>query len=211
MIRINLFPVRQARLREKGKQQAAIGVAVLAIVASVVVVFHGLQTGENETLAAKNRRLTDTIERLKKEIGDYEQVKAQRADLQRQRDAIKKLQENRAGPVFLMRELSDILSAGKGPSFDRQEYDETLRRDPTAGYNPNWDVKRLWITAWEEKSHDVTLRGSAKSTDDVAEFAKRLKLSPFFSDVYWQQTTPAIDNRLNLSYVTFDLRCKVVY
>lgn len=211
MIRINLFPVRQARLREKGKQQAAIGAAVLGVVASVVVVFHGWEVNQNEVLAAKNKRLSENIERLKKEIGDYEAVKAQRADLQRQRDAIKKLQENRAGPVFLMRELSDILSAGKGPSFDKQEYEDTLRKDPTAGYQPNWDVKRLWLMSWEEKNHDVVIKGAGKSNDDVAEFAKRLKLSPFFSDVYWQQTTPQSDQRLNLTYVTFDLRCKVVY
>jgi type IV pilus assembly protein PilN len=155
--------------------------------------------------------LNDAVERLKREIGDYEQVKAQRAELQRQRDAIQKLQANRAGPVFLMRELSGILSTGKGPSFDKTEYEETLRRDPNAGYNPNWDVRRVWVTSWEEKGHEVTIKGSAKSSDDVAEFTKRLKLSPFFADVYWQQTTPQTDSKLNVSYVNFDMRCKVNY
>lgn len=211
MIRINLFPVRQARLRERGKQHLVIGVGILSLAVAGVVVYHGYETGQSEAVQAKVRSLTDAVERLKREIGDYDQVKAQRAELQRQREAIQKLQLNRAGPVYLMRELSGILSTGKGPSFDKAEYEETLRRDPNAGYNPNWDVRRVWVTSWEEKGHEVTIKGSAKSSDDVAEFTKRLKLSPFFSDVYWQQTTPQNDTKLNVTYVNFDMRCKVNY
>ncbi|MCS6914125.1 MAG: PilN domain-containing protein [Myxococcales bacterium] len=211
MIRINLFPVRQARLRERGKQHLVIGIGVLSVVVAGIVVYHGYETAQNEELQQRVHALRQAVEQLKQELGDYEQVKAQRAELQRQREAIQRLQQNRAGPVFLMRELSDILSMGKGPSFDKAEYEEALRRDPNAGFNPNWDVRRVWLTSWEEKNHEVVIKGSAKSSDDVAEFTKRLKLSPFFSDVYWQQTTPQKDEKRNVTYVNFDLRCKVSY
>ena len=53
--------------------------------------------------------------------------------------------------------------------------------------------------------------GAAKSDEDVAEFLKRLKLSAFFSEVYWQQTQPTVDAKLNVAYVTFDVTCKVNY
>jgi hypothetical protein len=33
----------------------------------------------------------------------------------------------------------------------------------------------------------------------------------FFSDVYWKQTQPQFDAKLNVSYVTFDVTCKVNY
>ena len=46
---------------------------------------------------------------------------------------------------------------------------------------------------------------------EVAEFTRRLKLSPFFTDVYWQQTTPQQDGPGRINYVGFDLRCKVNY
>lgn len=211
MIKINLFPVRQARQREIGKLHAVIGLAVTLLTVAAIVVYDGHESATNNRIRAKNQELTESIEKLKTEVGDYEQVKAQRAELQRQRDAIQKLTSNRSGPVFLMRELSDILSKGKGPSFDKLEYEDSLRRDPNAGFNPNWDVRRLWLLAWDQKAQDVTIKGSAKSTDDVAEFTKRLKISAFFSDVYWQQTTPQIDEKTGVSYVNFDLRCKVVY
>ena len=57
----------------------------------------------------------------------------------------------------------------------------------------------------------MKIKGAAKSDEDVAEFLKRLKVSAFFSDVYWQQTKPEIDTKLNVSYVTFDVTCRVNY
>ena len=41
-----------------------------------------------------------------------------------------------------------------------------------------------------------------------------MKLSPFFEkgSVYWQQTQPQLDTRLNnVSYVTFDVTARVMY
>lgn len=211
MIRINLFPVRQARQRERGKQQLAIGVGILSVVTAAIVVYHGYETAENAQIELRNKQLTESIDKLKKEIGDYEQVKTQRAELLKQKETLLKLQSNRAGPVYLMREVADILSQGKGPTLDKVEYDETLRRDPNAGFNPNWDVRRVWLTAWEEKNHIVTLRGQAKSADDAAEFAKRMKLSPFFLEVYLQQIQAQADTKNNVSFVTFDIKCRVNY
>ncbi len=211
MIRINLFPVRQARLREKGKQQLAIGVGVVSVILATVVVYHGYQTAENARIQAKNAKLTAEIDKLKKEVGDYEVVKQQRADFLRQKEIFQKLIASRAGPVYLMRELSDILSKGKGPSFDKTEYEDTLRHDPNAGFNPNWDSRRLWVLSFVERNKNVTVKGQAKSSDDVAEFGKRLKISPFFQDVYWEQTTPQFDAKRNINYVNFDLKCRVTY
>ena len=143
---------------------------------------------------------------------DYEQVKAQRDSLLRQKAAIKKLQDARSGPAFLMRELSDILTKGKGPTIVREEYDKQLQQDPNAGYNPNWEPKRCWLLQYAEKEGVATIRGGAKSSEDVAEFLKRLKLSAFFSDVYWKQTQPQVDAKAsNVTFVVFDVTARVHY
>jgi len=60
----------------------------------------------------------------------------------------------------------------------------------------------------------VTIKGGAKSAEDVAEFLKRLKLSAFFEpkSVYWQQTQPQVDTKLSsVTYVTFDVTARVNY
>ncbi|HEX4382140.1 MAG TPA: PilN domain-containing protein [Myxococcales bacterium] len=211
MIRINLLPVKATKRREQGVRQLIVGVVSVSVVLVGIIVFHGTRLSQINEMRADNQSMSRAIAQLKAEIGDYDVVKAQRDELIRQRDAIKRLQANRAGPVWLMRELSDILTKGKGPTFNKEQYEEQLRRDPNAGFNPNWEPKRVWLLSYEEHSHAVKIKGAAKSDEDVAEFLKRLKLSAFFSDVYWQQTQPQMDTRLNVSFVIFDVTCRVNY
>ena len=185
MIRINLLPVKATKRREQGVRQLIVGVVSVSIALVAIIIFHGTQVSQVNQMRADNQATSRAIAALKAEIGDYEVVKAQRDELSRQRDAIKRLQQNRSGPVWLMRELSDILTKGKGPTFNKERY--------------------------EEHQHSVKIHGAAKSDEDVAEFLKRLKLSAFFDQVYWQQTQPQVDNKYNVNYVTFDVTCRVNY
>jgi type IV pilus assembly protein PilN len=211
MIRINLLPVKAAKRREQGQKQLLAGAVVLTLTIVSIIVFHGTQVAHINDLRDHNVGLTRDIARLKAEVGDYDVIKAQRDELIRQRDAIKRLQANRSGPVWLLRELSDILTPGKGPTFNKEQYEEQIKRDPSAGFNPNWDTRRAWLISYTETEHNVKIHGGAKSDEDVAEFLKRLKQSAFFSDVYWQQTKPEVDTKMNVSYVTFDVTCRVNY
>jgi type IV pilus assembly protein PilN len=211
MIKINLLPVKAAKRREQGQRQLLIGAGVFTLAVVGVIFFHTAEARAIAELENDNRVLEREIANLKAEIGDYDVIKAQREDLIRQRDAIKRLQANRSGPVWMMRELSDILTKGKGPTFNKEEYEDQIKRDPNAGFNPNWEPKRVWLLSYEEKNHQVKIKGAAKSDEDVAEFLKRLKQSAFFSNVYWQQTQPQTEQKLNVSYVTFDVTCQVDY
>jgi type IV pilus assembly protein PilN len=211
MIKINLLPVKAAKRREQGQRQLLIGAGAFTLAVVGVIFFHAAEARAIDELESDNRTLERDIAALKAEIGDYDIIKAQREDLIRQRDAIKRLQANRSGPVWMMRELSDILTKGKGPTFNKEQYEEQIKRDPNAGFNPNWEPKRVWLLSYEEKNHQVKIKGAAKSDEDVAEFLKRLKQSAFFSNVYWQQTQPQSDQKLNVSYVTFDVTCQVDY
>jgi type IV pilus assembly protein PilN len=211
MIRINLLPVKAAKRRSAGQKQVLLGaIAVVGALAGVVL-FHGWVSADLDVQKNQLAELQSTIAKLKTEVGDYDDIKRQRDDLKRQKDAIEKLQAARTGPVFLMRELSDILTRSKGPTFNKDRYEEMLRKDPNAGLNPAWEPKRAWLLSYTEKDGVVTIHGGAKSDEDVAEFLKRLKLSAFFSDVYWQQTQPQTEGKGNVSFVTFDVACRVNY
>ena len=214
MIRINLLPVKAAQRRASGVRQLLIAGVVVLIAATGLVAFHTLESNQVDILKAKCVAVDDQIKKLKAEVGDYDQVLADRDALMRQKNAIKKLEEARTGPAFLMRELSDIVTKGRGPSINKEQYDEALKKDPNAGFNPNWEPKRAWLISYVEKDKVVTIKGGAKSGEDVAEFLKRLKLSAFFEakSVYWQQTQPQTDTRLNnVAYVTFDVTARVNY
>lgn len=209
MIRINLLPVKKAKKAQAGQRQLVIMGAVVVASIGGVLALHFTTDAELEDLKRENATMQTEIDRLKTELGDYEKVKAQRENLLKQRSTIERLQAGRAGPVFLMREMSEILTANKGPTFDRIDYEARLRRDPNFGINSAWDTRRVWIDTFDEDNKRIRVRGSAKSNEDVAEFLKRLQVSVFFSDVNWENTVQA--SASGVDHVTFNLTATVSY
>jgi type IV pilus assembly protein PilN len=209
VIRINLLPIRKVKRAEASQRQFVyMGMAILATVVGVVFL-HLQADGQLEDIKRRNTILTAEVARLKQEIGDYDKIRSQREELLRQRKTIQALDAGRTGPVYLLREMSEILSPGKGPTFDRVTYEETLRRDPNAGFNASWDPRRVWMEGYAEDQKHVRVRGSAKSNEDVAEFLKRLNSSVFFSNVNLDSTTQ-VSGR-GIKFVNFGLSADVTY
>ena len=209
MIRINLLPLRKVKRAEASQRQFVyLGAALLVTIGSVIF-FHLQTVAEYEDIKRRNTILKADVARLKQEIGDYDKVRAQREELLRQRKTIQALEAGRTGPVYLLRELSEILSPGKGPTFDRITYEETLRRDPNAGFNASWDPRRVWIDGYAEDHKHIKMRGAAKSNEDVAEFLKRLNSSVFFSDVNLDATNQVTSR--SVKHVNFSLSANVIY
>lgn len=208
MIRINLLPIRRAKRQEAGQRQfLAMGLSIL-ITIGILVYVHLQTTNALEKIQHENLLMQADVAKLKAELGDYDKVRAQREELLRQRKTIQSLESGRTGPVYLLRELSEILSPGKGPTFDRVTYEETLRRDPNAGFS-NWETKRAWLESYTEDKLRVKIRGSAKSNEDVAEFLKRLNASVFFKNVNLDATAQA--SKGPVKFVNFGLSTTVIY
>jgi type IV pilus assembly protein PilN len=209
VIRINLLPIRKVKRAEASQRQFVyMGMAILATVVGVVFL-HLQADGQLEDIRRKNTILTAEVARLKQEIGDYDKIRGQREELLRQRKTIQALDAGRTGPVYLLREMSEILSPGKGPTFDRITYEDTLRRDPNAGFNASWDPRRVWMEGYAEDQKHVRIRGSAKSNEDVAEFLKRLNSSVFFGNVNLDSTTQVSGH--GIKFVNFGLSADVTY
>lgn len=216
MIRINLSPQRRGRKIDASQRQLlAMGGGLFAALVGIVVM-HLQATSTLDTLNNENKRIKDDVARLKAELGDYDKVKGQREDLLRQRTSIEALEAGRTGPVYLLRELSEILTPGKGPTFDRVSYEEALRRDPNVGFNASWDTHRVWLESYEESDKRVRIRGAGKSHDDAAEFMKRLGSSVFFSGVRFENSTQTAGTSAGagagtVRHVTFNLTAEVTY
>jgi type IV pilus assembly protein PilN len=209
VIRINLLPIRKVKRAEASQRQFLyLGMAILATVGAVVFV-HLQAASQLDDIMRRNTILTADVARLKQEIGDYDKIRAQREELLRQRKTIQALDAGRTGPVYLLREMSELLSPGKGPTFDRVSYEETLRRDPNAGFNASWDPRRVWMEGYSEDQKHVRIRGAAKSNEDVAEFLKRLNSSVFFSEVNLDSTSQVSGH--GIKFVDFSLSANVIY
>jgi len=219
VIRINLLAARKVRRRDPGERAlVTMGLTLLVGVAGMIFVYLGAQS-QLDTLTRENDATRADIDRMKADLGDYDKIKAERQDLLKQQKTIQALEAGRTGPLYLMREMSEILTPNKGPTFDRASYEERLRRDPNVGFNTSWDTRRVWVDSFEETGGGrVRIKGSAKSNEDVAEFLKRLQLSIFFSEITPESTTqvaevPAANSsgESSVKHVTFNLTAKVVY
>lgn len=212
MIRINLLPVKKARRKEAGQRQLFFMAAGVAVAIFVVVAINKFKQDELDGLLRDNKVLQDDIDQLKKELGDYDKIKAQREDLLKQKKTILALQAGRTGPLFLMREMSEILTKNKGPTFDRVDYEDRLRRDPNIQFNAEWDTRLLWLDSFDENQRSFKINGSAKSNEDVAEFMKRLQLSVFFTEVALENTSQVnTPGGRGIKHYTFHLDGTVTY
>ena len=191
MIRINLLPVRRAAQAQTAQRQLIAFAAVFLALIGILFFLHDMQVTELGDKQREVRELEADIAKLKSEVGDFDRLKQQRS-----------------GPVRLMRELSDIMSVGKGPAVDQAKYEELLRRDPSSGYNPNWNPRRMTLTELKEKNGGLEIRGNARDHDDVAEFMRRLMLSIHFDDVQLHRNDQVEDAKSKAKLVKFSLSCK---
>jgi len=213
MMHINLIRARRSRRLAPGDR------ALVAMAAAVVLAVAGMAfvtmtaTAEATQATRSNNALRDDIDRLKGELGDFEKVKTERSSLLKQQKTIDALKSGRTGPVFVMRELSEVLTGRKGPTFDRTSYEEHVRRDPNVGFNPAWDSHRLWLESFEETERKVHIQGAARTNEDVAELLKRLQLSVFFAEVTPESTAQIGDGTAasGAKRVSFNLSARVVY
>ena len=210
MIRINLLPEKQVKKVQAGQRQLMI--FAMAVIAEVAVFFflYQLQAGVVEEKQRKITNLETEIAQLKKEVGDFDQLKQRHVQLLAQQKVIDDLQRGRTGPVKMMRELSNILT-NKGPTVNQAEYERRIREDPNYAWNPRWNPHRLWLDELVEKGGLLRVKGRAKDYDDVAEFNRRIAISERFSDDFLERNDQIQDNVLQQKLVRFSLRCRVKY
>lgn len=180
MIRINLLPVKKDRRRETARNQILIGVLALAVEIAICAVLYMGVTNKVDAKRNLNQLEQAEVDSLKKEVAKHPQILSRIKDLEKKEEAINKLLAARTGPVYVMLELSNIISKGGRPHLDHDKYQELIRKDPASGFDESWDFRRIWIESFEEKSRVVTLEGQALTHEDVAEFLRRINLSDFF-------------------------------
>ncbi|MDJ0761982.1 MAG: PilN domain-containing protein [Myxococcota bacterium] len=180
MIRINLLPVKQDRRREAGRNQIAIGLCVLLLEIAIFVMISMSIGSDIDAQRNKNNIVQAEVTRIQKQISDHQKILDEIKEYEKRQAAIDGLQSARTGPVFVMLELSNILSKNGRPHVDNDKYQEMLRIDSSAGFDENWDYRHLWLSDFKEKDRKVSIKGQAKTHEDVAEFLRRINLSQFF-------------------------------
>lgn len=213
MIRINLLPTKKPRAAtgEEGKLWIVAFLLTLLVEGGALAVVHLQRTSALDVVQRRNADARGRIAVIKREVADHDDIKKQLEDIRSRDEVITKLQSSRTGPVYVMMELSKILSPGQMPTTNPDRLAQIQRNNPLQAPNLRWDSRRLWITEFKEEDREVTLKGAARGHDDVAEFLKRLILSDYFTDEQLRRTETEEHAQTGVTNVAFEIRCHVRY
>jgi type IV pilus assembly protein PilN len=223
MIRINLLPTdkkkRARRMAPSPLPQGdfslgtwgAIYGGAIAVWLLVLGVFYVTQSGKIEVIAQENKTLEARRDELKSKTKGLAEVEESLEKSRRLEKVVEELERARRGPTRAVMELSKVLSSPGGPTINPSELERMREENPLAGYNESWDVRRLWLTRFEEVDRECKIIGMGRSNEDVAEFLRRLTLSEIYESVTLQRTRAANDPDTGLQMVGFDITCKVKY
>jgi type IV pilus assembly protein PilN len=178
MIRINLLPFRAARKRENIKRQVTVYVlSVILLLVAMAYTFLQLD-GRLSDAKAQETQLNQALAKHRKTIARINDLKKKIKMIEQKLDVIRKLEAGKQGPVRLLDELA-----------------EAVPKD------------RLWLSAMAESGGNLTLTGSARNNETVAEFMVNLESSPIVQSVDLQSSQSTTIQGVSLS--NFSLKCTV--
>jgi type IV pilus assembly protein PilN len=217
MIRINLLPEAKRAVAAGANTQVWAIAYLVAVFAWGVLLFFVYYSTKNtlDEQRAANSALEQEINAAKAKSTNIGEVEAKLAKSRQLEEVVQKLQDARQGPARVLLELSHMLSEGGRPTVSAERLDRVRRENPLAGFNPNWDVRRLWLTAFTETNRKCMIKGYGRTNEDVAEFLRRLSLSELFEKVTLQATSSSAPTSTGAdaanSVVNFELSCLVRY
>jgi type IV pilus assembly protein PilN len=177
MIRINLLPFRAARKRENIKRQiTAYILSVILLLVAMVYAFLQMDTHLSE-LQAKEKDLRADLAKYEDTIKRIDEMSKQIALIEKKLEVIRSLERRKTGPVRLLDEISKAVPK-----------------------------ERLWLSALVESGGSLSLEGSAKNNETLAEFMVDLERSPFIKTVDLESSRSDEVEGVNVS--TFTLRCR---
>ncbi len=227
MIRINLAPeAARAKSSSGGGSSGSaslwgfIYLFAAIVLCGIFAFIYFSYDGKLQLQRTANRDLQTRIDGLRERSSGLEEVQAALESSQALESTVRELNTARTGPVRAIMELNRILTRcppdepnceRAGPTVDPEALEQLRRDNPYATFNRSWDVRRLWLTHFEEAERVCRMRGLGRTNEDVAEFLRRLSLSELFDQVSLTRTEATVDRATNVELIEFELNCQVIY
>ena len=222
MIRINLLPTKKKGRRssagptdatdKRGIYYLVAWLVTAVLTAGILYWLYDQVVTETNQVNAKAAQVQKEVDKIKKLI-DEERLEQRKAELERIKAAQKKVEAQRRTPVYVMYEMANILTSGREPDFNTEEYRKCQAKDPKCALDPSFDGQSIWLTSVVERAGGaLEIKGSARDAADLSEFVKRMRVSARFKDVtHPQYTTQQAKNDNTASFITFTLSARVAY
>lgn len=181
MIKINLLPVRAAKKKEVVQQQVAILALSLAAVLLISASVYGVTYVKIKTAQKEIANAEQELERLKKKIGEIDNIKKLQAAVKKKLDVLDMLRKEKTGPANRLAKLSQA--------------------------TPD----KLWLTKYVESGANVAISGIALNEELIAEFMRNMAASGEFVNVELmvseqQETAGVKAKRFDLTCVIKNLK-----
>ena len=230
MIRINLAPGKQqrggrrttrTRAVPEGKASRGPTIFLLMLIgwAAIGGGLYWANTSVAEAAAEARGRAAKDEKQIKelRELIDEERLAAITQRTEQLRTAREKLEAQKRSPVWVMNEITNILTTGEKPEIDPEAMKRQELVDPKAKLDDNWDANAVWIEGVNEAGEGIVeLVGGARDASDLHEFVKRMRASQRFQNVShpeWKTEVPKASKEDDPvgTFVTFKLTASVRY
>ncbi len=178
MIKINLLAVRETKKKETMQQQIVLAVFAVLLTLGAIGYFHVSITNKVKNVVAEKAEVDKNVKKLKKEIGDLQDLKKKAADLDNKKNVINELEIERNGPVHIFEELA------------------------------NATPPELWIDDFLQKGRDLTLKGYAADNETIANFMRNLNNSPYFTGIALVKSEKTKSGNLTVNVFTLKMKIK---
>lgn len=179
MIRINLIPAEEANRAAGQRRETATVAVVVGTAVLVLALAHSWQQARIMTANRALSRINQEIATLQGSYAEISRMDQQKQELREKLKVIGQLETKSGGPVKVLADLSAA--------------------------TPD----RLWLTELAEAGGQVKLTGFGVDEQTVAEFLRRLSVSPFFRSVDLQETSQ--DDKSGLKEKKFVITAAVNY
>ncbi len=158
MIRINLLPVRAEKKKETLRQQAVVAALVLIIMGGAVVSVHLMLGSDIEKQRQSIVQRKAEITRLQAAIGEVNEFRKKKRELEEKIEVISRLESRQRGPVRVLYELARLIP------------------------------DKMWIERLKDAGGTLSLEGVAIDNQTIARFMTQMQASPLFGPVHLEVT-----------------------
>jgi type IV pilus assembly protein PilN len=153
MIKINLLPVRATKKKESAKQQVYIFVIVLAVYVGLGFLLYSYELIKIKATNDDIKRSTQEVQRLKSVIGEIDNIKKLKDEVEKKLDILNTLRKGKTGPAIRLAKLSEATP------------------------------EKVWLTKYTEGGSHVSISGVAFNEDLIANFMRNLQASDDYVNV----------------------------
>ncbi|GMV38379.1 MAG: hypothetical protein AMXMBFR64_00950 [Myxococcales bacterium] len=207
MIKINLLAAKTRKPVTGGRSVLALFLLLLLAEGAGLYVWYDAVDERVKAENAKIKDLEEKVAELNKVKAKMEEREQNKATLAKQNIVFEELKYDKAGPANMLLFLTYVVTKKEDNVYNQEE----IKAQEDAGWDMSWDPDRLWITSFDEKDKEVSIKGRAISHEDVAQFYSRLSSSVYFYDVQPQVQERKFNTDLDVKFVEFAVDAKANY